>query len=224
MGRVAERAQRRGVVVATLVCIVVVVAVQSLLHLEFALGGHRFDTVFDLDRSNGIPDIVSTLVLGSGAAGAAVLWRRSLGIVAAAPALLVAVLSLLTFADLLHDGAHPSRERGLLVILLACTTMMLLLVVAVCGGRGTRALVALASVALLGAFVVPGLDNYNRWFERERGDPVREYQIVAKENLELIGWSLVALGLWWEASRRRAPTRARAPASPGPAEPRRRAA
>ena len=46
-------------------------------------------------------------------------------------------------------------------------------------------------------------------FERERGDPIAEYQIVAKEGFELIGWSLVALALWDEALRREARFRIR---------------
>jgi hypothetical protein len=77
---------------------------------------------------------------------------------------------------------------------------------------------------LLCSFLVSGLDRYDHRFERERGDPIAEYQIVAKEGLELLGWSLVALALWDEALRRR---RARVPiarASRAPAAPTRRAA
>jgi hypothetical protein len=57
---------------------------------------------------------------------------------------------------------------------------------------------------LAASFFVTGLDRLDHWFERERGDPIAEYQIVAKEGLELLGWSLVALALWDEALRRRA--------------------
>jgi hypothetical protein len=82
----------------------------------------------------------------------------------------------------------------------------------------------LTGALLLCSFLVSGLDRYDHRFERERGDPIAEYQIVAKEGLELLGWSLVALALWDEALRRR---RARVPiarASRAPAAPTRRAA
>ena len=59
-------------------------------------------------------------------------------------------------------------------------------------------------LVLCGSFLVTALDEVDAGrFERERGDPIAEYQIVAKEGLELLGWSLVALALWDEASRRR---------------------
>jgi hypothetical protein len=76
------------------------------------------------------------------------------------------------------------------------------------------------------SFYVNALDQVDaQRFERERGDPIAEYQIVAKEGLELLGWSLVALALWDEALRRRGTTStATAPASRGRAASRRRGA
>jgi hypothetical protein len=63
--------------------------------------------------------------------------------------------------------------------------------------------VALAIGCLAVSFLIIGLDRLDRRFERERGDLIAEYQIVAKEGLELIGWSLVALALWDAALERR---------------------
>ena len=52
------------------------VAAQSVAHLVVTLGANldfgQSDSAFDLDRSNGIPDIVSTLVIVAAAAGATV--------------------------------------------------------------------------------------------------------------------------------------------------------
>lgn len=213
---------RRRLVVAALVGILAAAAVQSLLHLYLALDAHRMDTVLDLDRSNGIPDILSTLALGAACAGATRLRRPGHGSSSRVVGLLACVLALLTLADLVHDGAHPSDNAGLAVIGLGFTAVGLLLVVAARSSGGTRVILAFGLAALLGAFVVPGLDRFDRWFERARGDPVREYQIVVKEDLELIGWSLAALALWYEASL--VSSRTTKPASRAQAAPRRRGA
>jgi hypothetical protein len=109
----------------------------------------------------------------------------------------------LTVADLLHDGAHPSSEVGRLVIALVTATAGLLVTVGLEAAGRTRATLAAAGIALACSFLVSGLDRFDIWFERMRGDPVAEYQIVAKEGLELVGWSLVALALWDESLRRR---------------------
>ena len=64
----------------------------------------------------------------------------------------------------------------------------------------------MATIVLAGSFLVGGLERFDPMrFQRERGDPIAEYQIVAKEGLELLGWSLVALALWDEALRGAAP-------------------
>ena len=67
---------------------------------------------------------------------------------------------------------------------------------------------AVAGCLLLASLVVSTLAHVDpERFERVRGDPVTEYQIVTKEGLELLGWSLVALALWDEALRLRAPAK-----------------
>ncbi len=53
-------------------------------------------------------------------------------------------------------------------------------------------LVAAAVLVLCGSFLVTALDNVDAGrFERARGDSIAEYEIVVKEGLELLGWSLV---------------------------------
>ena len=216
---------RRAFVVAVL-AIAALVVEQSAVHLVVVLRLHRIGTFVDLDRSNGLPDIVSTIALALAAAGAALVSRRERGAQQRAAAALAGVLVALTLADLLHDGAHPSSRTGPYVIALVLGAAALLAFVGVGSGMRARVAFAAAAAILVCSFLVEGLDRADHWFERARGDPIAEYQIVAKEGLELVGWSLVALGLWDEAlRRRRSSTRlATGPASRAPAASRRRAA
>ena len=105
-------------------------------------------------------------------------------------------LGALTIADVLHDGAHPATLHGKIVIGLVCLTGALLVVIANGATRRVQATLALAGCLLVGAFVVMGLDRFDPWFQRDRGDVVTEVRIVTKEGFELLGWSLVALALW----------------------------
>ena len=188
---------------ASIAAIVGVVLVQSLVHLGVVLGGDRIDTIVDLDRSNGLPDLASTAVLAAAAAGAAMLSTRRHGVDRLVTRLTAGSLGVLTLADLLHDGAHPSRSTGPFVIGLVVVTIGLLSIVALEAQSRAQALLAVAVCLLAGSFLVSGLDRLDRWFERERGDVVAEVEIVAKEGLELAGWGLVAVALWDEAFRRR---------------------
>jgi hypothetical protein len=199
--------------------------VQTAVHLEVVLGAGRIGTVVDLDRSNGLPDLVSTLALVLATIAAGVVARHAGGATRHAAGALASVLAVLTLADLLHHGPHPHSSGGRVVILLVVTAGVLLAVVARDAGMTSRAAIAGGAAALICSFLVSGLDRIDHWFERERGDPIAEYQIVTKEGLELIGWSLVALGLWDDALRRRREAgRSTARASRAQAASRRRAA
>lgn len=215
---------RRGVVV-TLAVIALLAIAQTVAHLVVVLDAGRIGTIVDLDRSNGLPDIVSTLALALATVGAGlVAWWGTGGRTPAAGGL-AAVLAVLTLADILHDGAHPRSPDGAYVIgFVVVAGVLLALVGRACAPR-TRATLVAAGATLVCSFLVTGLDRVNHWFERARGDPIAEYQIVAKEGLELVGWSLVALGLWDEALRRRRRSTglATATASRAPAASRRRA-
>jgi hypothetical protein len=186
----------RGVVfVAVAVAIAAVVAAQSAAHLVLVLGAHRVGTILDLDRSNGLPDIVSTVSLACAAAGAAAVAHRHPRRRTVAGVLAV-VLAGLTVADSLHDGAHPATIHGKVVIGLICFTGALLVVLGRTATPRVQVTLAVAGCALVAAFLVTGLDRFSTFFQRDRGDPVDEYAVVTKEDLELLGWSLVALALW----------------------------
>jgi hypothetical protein len=215
----------RRAFVATVLAITALVLVQTVAHLVAVIGLDQIGTFVDLDRSNGLPDIVSTLALALAAVGAGLVAGRARGGAYVAGAALTAVLTCLTLADLLHDGAHPSSRSGPYVIALVLAAGLLLLVVGRASGPRARVTFGAAALVLAASFFVEGIDRLDHRFEGERGDPIAEYQIVAKEGFELLGWSLVALGLWDEAlRRRRAASLATAPASRARAASRRRAA
>jgi hypothetical protein len=216
---------RRGTFAAWLTVIAAVVAAQTIVHLAVVLGGNRLGTVVDLDRSNGLPDLVSTVALGSAAAGAAVAALRTEGASRVVAALLSGSIALLTLADLAHDGAHPSSRVGRLVIAVVVVAALLTTLFAATSALRARTTLGIAFCVLAGSFLVIGLDRFDHRFERARGEPIAEYQIAAKEGLELLGWSLVALALWDEAQRRAGVlVPSRAPASRERAASRRRAA
>jgi hypothetical protein len=209
-----------------LALIAALVAAQSVVHLVVVLHFHREGTFVDLDRSNGLPDIVSTIALAVAALGAGAVARREAGVQRIAASCLAAVLTVLTLADLLHDGAHPSSAKGRYVIVLVIVTAVLLAVVAFAAAARARGTLLVALLVLCASFFVTGLDRLDHRFQRARGERTAEFEIVSKEGLELLGWSLVALALWDEALRRRraletVPT---ARASRAPAPSRRRAA
>jgi hypothetical protein len=206
--------------------IAVLVSVQSLVHLVVVIRLGRIGTIVDLDRSNGLPDIISTVALATASAGAVVLAHRRCGILQGASVAVSLLLAVLTTADVMHDGAHPSRPGGPLVVAAVVLTLALVCFLAARSTVRFRATIAVAIVVLGGSFLVGGLERFDpARFQRERGDPITERQIVVKEGLELLGWSLVALALWDEALRRGSVIeRSRARASRAQAPPRRRVA
>jgi hypothetical protein len=206
--------------VGALLAIALLVAAQSVVHLFVVLHLHRQGTFVDLDRSNGLPDIVSTIALALAALGAAAVARRESGALQVVAWSLAGVLTVLTLADLFHDGAHPSSTKGWYVIAFVAVAAGLLGLVALSASARGRATLAVAVLVLASSFFVTGLDRLNHRFQRARGEKTAEFEIVSKEGLELLGWSLVAVALWDEAFRRRralvtVPT-ARASRAPAP--------
>jgi hypothetical protein len=218
---------RRGVFAAWIGVTLGLVLLQSVVHLTVVLGLHRTGTIVDLDRSNGIPDLVSLLPLGAAALGAILVARCEVGSRRAVVNTLAGSLAFVTIADVVHAGPHPSSKVGWVVTAAAMSTVLMLIFLAARLGTAGRAMVAAGAFALAASFVVHDLAKLSpERFAQERPDAVNEYQIVAKEGLELLGWSLVALALWDEALRRRTAVRApaTAPASRARAASRRRVA
>ena len=203
----------RGVFAGCVVGIIALGILQSATHLLAVLVYDHINSIVDLDRSNSLPDVLSTTALAAATLAAAVLAREGPDGRSVFVAMLTVALGLLTLADLGHHGPHPASSVGWVVIATVVGTGALLAGVAASTDTRPRATLAVAGCLLLGSFFVNSLDRLDaERFERERGDPIAERQIAAKEGLELVGWSLVALALWDEASRRRSRSR-RAPAT-----------
>jgi hypothetical protein len=194
----------RGVFAAWIGVTLGLVLLQSVVHLTVVLRLHRTGTMVDLDRSNGIPDVVSLLALGAAASGAMVAARCEVGSRRAAISILAGLLASVTIADLAHTGPHPSSNLGWLVIAASISAVLVLVCIAARFGSAGQAMIAAGVIALAASFVVHGLSKLSpERFAQERPDAVNEYQIATKEGLELLGWSLVALALWDEALARR---------------------
>ena len=193
MGREGKAGFGRLASAGWLIVIATLVAAQSVVHLVVVLHLHRVGTLVDLDRSNGLPDIISTVALIFAALGAGAVAHCERGVHRMAAGLLTSLLAALMLADAFHDGAHPSSEKGRYVIALVAGTAGLLSFVALAAALRTKVLLAVAVLGLGASFLVTGLDKFDHRFCCGREDPIAEYQIVAKEGLELLGWSLVAL-------------------------------
>ncbi len=185
--------------------------VQSAAHLIAVGPLDTIDSIVDLDRSNGIPDVVSTAVIAVAAGGAALLALRTSGWGRLSATLLVLCLALIGVDDVVGVDRDLAAAATLVVTGATIATTAL----AVAAGKAGRrsALTMLTGLAALMATLFIGqLPWLHQWFERARGDTIIELQIVVKQGLELVGWSLVALGVWdaaqgartWTAAVRRA--------------------
>jgi hypothetical protein len=195
---------RRSFVVL-LAALAAVCVLQSWAHVWEVLHRSRLDTAFDLDRSNGLPDVLSTIVIAAAAGGAAVLASRQRGRPQSTSTALAGVLTLVALEDLLHLRPGVRTIADLVTGITAVAGLGLLahfVLDKAGGGYRARAMLALGLLALAGSLLVGALPELEQWFERARGDPIIEWQIVAKQGLELVGWWLIAMGLWDAALQR----------------------
>lgn len=183
-------------------------ALQSAADLILVLGSPRvssaanpdalYNSPFDLDRNNGIPDLLSTAMLLISALGAATLaavQRRGQW----AARVLAVVLVIVAVADALQAEPHANAAGISLVVTLVAAAI---LVVAVARRAPRRA----AVVLILGLCLLAAGFKAGYWYDQfmnvigfgdlRRGDLEYEFGIVIKQGLELLGWSLVAIGLW----------------------------
>lgn len=189
------------------------VAAQSVAHFVVTLGANldfgQSDSVFDLERSNGVPDVVSTAVIVAAAVGAIVLAGRARhGRLLAAG--LAAALLVVATDDTLHDGYDGAGSDRLVVLGALLTTVMLTTWVAL-RAHGVARTCLLVGLALLvldvkAPFVYDQLMNTVGQPWVVRGDLLYELGVVLDEGMELMGWALVAVGLWEVALATRAAT------------------
>jgi hypothetical protein len=186
---------------AGLVATALAVLVQSAAHLAATLPFDDIGSIVDLDRSNSIPDVLSTVVIATAAAGAIVLAARRNGVQRAVAALLAAATGLVAAEDALHRDVGDSSPTELLVLASAALTAVLIAAIGSRESNRVRAALLVGLVLLVGDVVVGHLDQVIPWLERDRGERIAELVIVAKQGLELAGWALIALGIWDAALR-----------------------
>lgn len=189
------------------------VVAQSGAHFFVTLGtnpgfGHS-DSNFDLDRSNGIPDAVSTVVILTAALGAIVLAAHGRFGRLPAAGLAVALLVIAT-DDTFHARDNAMNAGGLVVIVTLVVSGALATRVAL-RTPGTARTCLLVGLLLLvldvkAPFLYDQLMNTVGQPALHRGDFLYEVGVVLDEGMELMGWILVAVGLWDAARAARAAT------------------
>jgi hypothetical protein len=193
--------------VGALVVGALVIVAQSIAHLIVTVGLGACDatgfgpcpSVLDLDHSNGVSDIVSTVVIAAAALGAAALGVRRRPHEMAAFGL-AAILFLVTFDDALHFEDNAKNVYGVIVVGTIVCAAVLTIRVAAGVSSGTRWLLLIGTALLAldakAPFLYDQLMNTVGQPALVRGDLLYELGIVLDEAMELAGWSLIAVGLW----------------------------
>jgi hypothetical protein len=193
-GEPVARTLRLGLLAA-----LVLFLLQSTIGLIAALGFSSYHSLLDLDRNNGIPDLLSTAAILAAAVGAAEIavarkrerWKA---------AGLTLLLSIVALADLSQQEAGFGDAGGWIVVLALVTATLLILAIS----RNAPARVRLTLVfglCLLVAAVRMAYE-YDQFLnvlgrgDQERGDLDYELGIVLKQGLEFLGWSFIAVGIW----------------------------
>jgi hypothetical protein len=190
-----------------LVIPLVVLVAQSAIGLFAALVLNSYDSLLDLDRNNGIPDLLSTAAILAAAFGAVELAAagRTERWLAAALAFLLALCAL---DDLLQQEASRASRWGESVIATLVTLTLLIIAIARKAPRGPRLMLliglCLLVVAVKNAYEYDQLLNVLGRGDEQRGEFDYELGIVFKQGLEFLGWSLVATGVWATAIAARA--------------------
>ena len=181
---------------------IVLLVAQSVADLVASLGFQSYHSFADLDRNNGIPDVGSTIAILSAALGAAMLSiRTARGRLRAA--ILAGFLTLIAVADAVQAGVDRSTPSGALVLATIAVAALLLLATSFEMPRSAKVstLVGLGflAVAASGGFTYDTFLTQVGLGDLGRGDVTYELGIVAKQGLELAGWTLIAVGLWMSA-------------------------
>jgi hypothetical protein len=119
-------------------------------------------------------------------------------------AILAGVLTLIALADAVQAGVDRSTLSGDLVLVTIAVAALLLLATSFEMPRSAKVstLVGLGflAVAVAGGFTYDTSLAQIGLADLSRGDVTYELGIVAKQGLELAGWTLIAVGLWVTAA------------------------
>jgi hypothetical protein len=188
--------------------------VQSVAHLIASLHFHSYDTPVDLDRNNGIPDVLSSTMIVTAAVGAFVLAARSARDRWQAGALGL-LLAMVAFDDVFQKEAGDANAWAMSVIITLALTTLLILAITRRAPRNVRLALLLGLGLLVAAVKNAYVAPYDHLLvmlghgDEQRGHLDYELGIVLKQGLEFLGWSLVAIGLWATALAVRVQSRSR---------------
>jgi hypothetical protein len=197
---------RKQLIVASLIVGALVVVAQSVAHLVVTVGLGACDatgfapcpSTFDLDHNNGISDVVSTIVIGVAAAGAAVLGATRRGDRRALT--LASVLVLITFDDAFHTEDNLGSLHGVVVLGTIAVAALLTIWVAASSPPQCRWFLwlgtGLLALDVKMPFLYDQLMNTIGQPSLLRGDLLYELGVVLDEAMELAGWILIGIGLW----------------------------
>jgi hypothetical protein len=184
----------------------IVFAVQSAIGLVLALALNSYNSVLDLDRNNGIPDLLSTAAILAAALGAVELAVSPAGL-RWQPTALALLLSIIALDDVLQQEAGKD-VWGVSVAVTLVTFTFLLMGVAREAPRRARLMLLIGvfflAVAVKNAYEYDQFLNLLGRGDQLRGDFDYELGIVLKQGLEFLGWSFVATSIWTTAVASRA--------------------
>lgn len=176
--------------------IAILVVLQSIAHPVATGPLGELDSIVDLDRSNGIPDVVSTIVIAVATVGAIAVALRRKGWERVSALLLMACLGVVAVDDVVGVDRDFVAAATLTVTGFAILTVAAFAMADRASGPRAAVTITAGLLALMATLVIGQLPELAPWFERARGDEIVELQIIAKQGFELAGWGLVALGLW----------------------------
>jgi hypothetical protein len=183
-----------------LAALAVVLVGQSVAHAVAVFGFDSYSSVVDLNRNESVPDIFSTVAILAAALAAAML-ARSRAVHHREAWALAGLLVLVAVVDVAQTDTESVSGVGALVTLVLAAVAVLIWRTARASGRSAALLLYGGLGCLVGslavAFVYHRVDGY---FDPARGDVVHEAKIILKQGLELAGWWLAALGLWYAAT------------------------
>jgi hypothetical protein len=190
-----SRTLRLGLAIAFLLFVA-----QSTIGLVAALVLNSYDSILDLDRNNGVPDLLSTGAIVAAAFAAVELAAAESGSHRWQATALALLLSMAALDDLLQEEARLGNPWGVSVVVTLVTLALLILAIArrAPRGAGVTLLIGLCllAVAVKNAYEYDQFLNVLGRGDQERGDLDYELGIVLKQGLEFLGWSLVAIGIW----------------------------
>jgi cell division protein FtsW (lipid II flippase) len=191
------RVIRAGVVTTLLLFVL-----QSVAGLVASLHFRSYNSGFDLNRNNAIPDVLSTAAILAAALGAIALAARVTRDRWQARALAI-LLAVVALDDLLQKEAGDANAWNVSVIITLALTTFLILAIATRVPRRAGVTLLIGLCLLVAAVKNAGLAPYDDRLlialthsDEQRGDLGYELDIVLKQGLELFGWSLVAIGIW----------------------------